>query len=242
MSTVAAVLRLTKLSVLALVASLTLAAMNATAQAPGQSKPAKQPLGESAKPAAQVLADAVTVMGHLRDFHVAGQAATSGVSVALNLSISKEGGGGSLTELGAKIELVTTTEFSYMKAGVASWDALTHSDAMAQLLANRWLQVHTSDPQYASFSRLTFTGKFLALFIAAPGHLSKLGMSAADGRSAIVLANDVGARYFIAAYGPPYLLEFSTGNALASGTLHMTDFGDAPLPSVPVNSLAVPGF
>ena len=34
-----------------------------------------------------------------------------------------------------------------MKAGAASWEALTHSDAMAQELANRWLQVHTSDPQ-----------------------------------------------------------------------------------------------
>ena len=195
-------LRLTKLSVLALVASLALPAMSATAQAAGQSKPAGQSLDESAKPAAQVLADAVTGMGHLKDFHVAGQAATSGVSVALNLSISKAGGGGSLGELGAKIDLVTTTEFTYMKAGVASWEALTHSDAMAQLLANRWLQVHTSDPQYASFSRLTFSSKFLAMFMAAPGHLSKLGMSAADGRSAIVLANDVGVRYYIAAYGP----------------------------------------
>ena len=89
---------------------------------------------------------------------------------------------------------------------------------------------------------MTFSSKFLAMFMAAPGHLSKLGMSAADGRSAIVLANDVGVRYYIAAYGPPYLLEFSTGNALASETLHMTDFGEAPMPSVPIKSLTVPGF
>ena len=181
-------------------------------------------------------------MGHLKDFHVAGQAASSGVSVGLNLSISNNGGGGSISEFGAKINLVTTSEFTYMKAGAASWEALIHNDAMAQELANRWLQVHTSQPPYATFSRLTFSGKFLALFVADPGHLSKLGMAAADGRSVVVVANDVGSKYYIAAYGPPYLLEFTTGNALSSETLHMTDFGNAPMPTVPVTSLAIPGF
>jgi hypothetical protein len=229
--------RLTKITALALVASLALPAVSAVAQST-----ADQHLGESAKPAAQILADAVTAMGHLKDFHVAGQAASNGVNVGLNLSISNNGGGGSLSELGAKINLVTTSTFTYMKAGAASWDALVHNEAMGQELANRWLQVHTSDPQYASFSRLTFSGKFLALFVADPGHLSKLGMAAADGRSAIVVTSDLGSKFYIAAYGPPYLLKFTTVNVLATETLHMTDFGNAPMPTVPVNSLAIPGF
>jgi len=240
--TIATMLRLTKFTVLALVASFALPAATAAAQSSSQAKPAGQYVGEAAKPADQILADAVTAMGHLKDFHVAGQAASDGVTVGLNLSVSNSGGGGSVREFGATINLVTTSEFSYMKAGAASWQALTHDATMAQMLANRWLQVHTSDPQYESFSRLTFSGKFLALFVADPGHLSKVGMGAADGRSAIVITNDLGSKYYVAAYGAPYLLEFSSGNALASETLRMTDFGGAPMPTIPVNSVAIPGF
>lgn len=222
--------RTTKLGVTAIVVSLSLPAVSAAAQAK-----------EDAKPAAQILMDAVTVTRQLPDFHVVGHASAGGINVGFNMSISRHGGGGSLTETGARFDLVTTRHFSYMKAGAASWKALLHSSAGAGVLAGRWLKVKASDAEFASLSQLTFSGKFLNLLLDSPGQLKKLGMSAVDGRSAIVLGNDLGNRYYVAAYRHPYLLEFTSNNPSASETLHVTDFGDAPMPHIPLSALTVPG-
>lgn len=90
------------------------------------------------------------------------------------MSVSKRGGGGTLTEMGATVQLVSTTNFTYIKAGAASWEKLMHNDAGAQLIADRWLKVRTADPLYSGNVRLTFSGKFLTLVTTAPGSRAPL--------------------------------------------------------------------
>lgn len=219
-------------------------ALTATLALPGATASAQTT--ELAKPAAQIFTDAVTAMRHVKDFHVQGNVHEGTELISLNLTMSTQGGGGAVTLKGATLEIVVTPKFSYLKADKQSWQILaggsSEGAATAQLLANRWLKVPASNAQFASFAQLTYSTKFLKTITAQSVQFTKSGESTWDGRSAIVLNDSKGTKVYIAAASPHYLLGVAGSDATAAGSLKFTDFGSAPLPGVPTNTLTLPNF
>ena len=222
---------LSRTGALALLASVTLPMVSASAQA-----------SEQSKPAAQIFADGVAAMRQAKDFHVAGHVTQGKQVIALNLTMSPNGGGGSVGVLGATIQMVVTSKYVYMKADSKSWTALTHSASVAQLVANRWLKAPVTNSQFASFAQLSFSNKFLNQVASQGSPFSKLGLSSWDGRSAIVLKDAQGSNVYIAAYGAHYVLGVSGATSGAKGSLSFTDFGTAPMPAVPTTAITIPGL
>ena len=222
---------LPKVAALALTATLALPAAMAGAQGP-----------EPAKPAGQLFADSLAAMSHVRDFHVLGRIRERTHFMSLNLTMSGHGGGGNITLHGATIQMVVTRKRVYMKADAASWLALTHQKAVGQLLANRWLKAAASDAQLASFSKLAVSTQFLGYVRTLATRISKLGAHTWHGRPAIELRDGSGDQIYIAPAGTPYLLGVVSGQTSASGSLQFTDFGDAPMPAIPLKTITLPGL
>lgn len=225
------------MAALAAVASMALPVLSASAQVPEQSKTA-----------AQIFADSLAAMSKVKDFHVSGKFVQGTQDVALNIVMSHTGGGGSMQYEGATIDLVVTAKDMYMKADTASWVKLAGGQSagkeVAALLAGRWLKVPiTSSSEFSSFSSFTFSNKFVGkLTSEAPtAGLHKLGEGKWNGKPAIVLADNKGSHLYIAASGPPYIIGM-TGKSAVSGSMTFNDFGDAPLPAVPVSAVSLPGF
>jgi|GEM_PF-2669268 hypothetical protein len=222
----------------ALAASLALPAVSAAAQVPEQSKPA-----------AQVFSDALAAMAKVKDFHVSGRIVQANQVIALNISMSKTGGGGSFEYKGATIEIVVNPKYLYLKADAASWRILGGAGqigtSVAQLLANKWLKVAATDGQFSSFANLTFSNKFLPAIESNQKwrQLVKDGLTTYGGRSAVVLTDlQHDGKVYISAPSPHYLLGVVDTNASSQGSLQFTDFGDAPMPATPVNAIAFPGM
>lgn len=222
---------LPKLAALALTATLALPAGAAGAQGP-----------EPAKPAGAIFAGSLAAMSHVSDFHVVGRIREGTQFMSLNLTMSGHGGGGNITVHGATIQMVVTRKRVYMKANAASWMALTHQEGVGQLLANRWLRAAASDPQLASFSKLAVSTQFLGYVRTLATRVSELGAHTWHGRPAIELRDGSGDQIYIAAVGTPYLLGVVSGQAPASGSLEFTDFGDAPMPAIPLKTITLPGL
>jgi hypothetical protein len=230
--------RITKLSALALTASVALPAVASATQVPEQSKPA-----------GQIFSDAVAAMSSVKDFHVSGRITEGTQLVLLNMSMSKTGGGGSFQYKGATIEVVVNPRYLYLKADAASWRVLSGGQAtgqsVAQLLANKWLKVPVSNAEFSSFANFTFSNKFLPAIT--KGHnaqqLVKGGLTTYDGRSAIELSDvQHTGKVYVAVASPHYLLGVAAAAGSSQGTLRFTDFGDAPMPTTPTNAIAFPGM
>ncbi|MHB1499458.1 MAG: hypothetical protein ACYCXN_16305, partial [Acidimicrobiales bacterium] len=229
------------LGALALSASLALPMATASAQVP-----------EEAKPAAQIFGDASAAMMHAKDFHISGGLHQGSQVVSLNLSMSPQGGGGSVSLRGATLQMVVTTKEIYMKADAQSWKTLAAlgggagagTAAFTALLANRWIKAPVTNPQLGSFANLTFSTKFLKGVVANHGtQFTKGAETTWDGRSAIPLHDGANSTsVYIAVSSPHYLLGVVATGAANSGSFKFTDFGDAPMPAIPTNALALPGF
>jgi hypothetical protein len=72
--------------------------------------------------------------------------------------------------------------------------------------------------------------------------ISKLAAHTWHGRPAIELRDGSGDQIYIAPAGTPYLLGVVSGQTSASGSLQFTDFGDAPMPAIPLKTITLPGL
>lgn len=196
---------------------------------------------EGAKTAAQIFADTRSAMSNAKSFHVLGHIDFSGTAESLNLSLSRTGGGGTLEVSGATMQIVVGKGTVYIKADAKSWLKLTKSQSVAQLVADRWIRAPETNSDFASFAELTVTNRFVAALLSGAGKLTKVaGTSTVDGRAAVVLADSQGNKVYIAATGTPYLLRLQGGGGSSSGRLDFSDFGTAPMPSLPTHSITLP--
>ncbi|MGH9105243.1 MAG: hypothetical protein ACRDZX_05285 [Acidimicrobiales bacterium] len=206
---------------------------------------AKAPLSgakgtEGTKGAAQILVDARGAMDHLKDFHVLGKANEGTTAVKLNVTMSPHGGGGTIGLPGVTMQIVVASKSVYIKADQKSWLKLTGSKATAQLVANRWIKAARSNPDFADFAKLAVSTSFIAQ-LTTGGALSKLpGTSSWQGRKAVVLADGKGGRLYVADTGAPYMLHLQGSHGETSGSMSFSDFGDAPMPSVPTHVITLP--
>jgi hypothetical protein len=197
---------------------------------------APTPTGEHAKTGPQIVTDAIAVMARAKDFHVSGRSSIPGVgTTSLNLSVSPTGGGGTIVENGATMQVVVVDKAGvFIKADKHSWDLLTHGIAsVGKLLADRWVKMSASIPGISNFTKLTVSSQLIHLVVpgAYVGLATKVGMGQWDGRRAVIVSI-AGSHLYVANTGTPYLLHLQAA-VTSAGYYNFTDFGDAPMPSAP---------
>jgi hypothetical protein len=189
--------------------------------------------------ATQIAKASVAAMKKATSFHVNGQVKDQGTE-AFNLSLSKTGGGGSVSVNGATLQVVVAKGTLYIKADEKSWLKLTGSSATAELVANKWIKVPATNADFKDFADLTITKDFTSQFLTGLGTVSLVpGTTTFHGHEAVVLTDPQGDKLYVAATGTPYILRIQAKGA--GGELTFSDFGDAPLPAVPTNAITLPG-
>ncbi|HTT91000.1 MAG TPA: hypothetical protein VMF65_15705 [Acidimicrobiales bacterium] len=196
---------------------------------------------EQSKPAAQIFADSEKAMLGAKNFHVVGSITQGGQDTTLNLTISPSGGGGSVGLPGVTMEIVVAGHNVYVKADEKSWLKLTGSKATAELVANRWIEAPASNADFADFAQLTDSKSFIDQVGSGKSQVSKFPVTARwGGRKAIILTDTEGDRLYVADGPTPYMLHIQGGSSGASGYMTFTDFGTAPVPTIPVNPINFP--
>ena len=200
-----------------------------------------RPAPEQGKNASQVIAGSETAMKDVRSFEVVGAVGGKGTASSFSLSLSATGGGGEISVPGATLEIVVAGGMAYIKAGEASWLKLTGSQATAQTVAIHWIKAPVTNSDFSSFADLALSTDYVTEFFpGAATHMSKLsGTVTVHSKKTIELNDPEGDGLYIAALGPPYTLYVQGKNL--QDLLTFSHFGDAQLPAVPKNAIALPG-
>ena len=196
---------------------------------------------EQSKPADQIAVDAEKAMLGAKNFHVRGYIDQATGPVSLNVTTSPNGGGGSVQFPGATLQVVVAAQKVYVKADEKSWLKLTGSKPTAELLANRWAEAPDTNPNFTNLVGLTNSKIFLAQLTSGPAKLSKLSVITTwGGHEALILQDNKGARLYVVDGPVPYMLHLQEGHGASSLAITFSDFGTAPMPSVPVKAMAFP--
>ncbi len=196
----------------------------------------RQGAAEHLETGPQIVTDTVAVMTRADNFHVTGHSSIPalGISISVNLSDSPTGGGGTITENGGTMQVVVQKSSVYVKADQHSWDVFSHGNTLVgQELGGKWVRIPASEPGITSFALLTVSSRFIHTVL--PGAYvalaTRIGMGHWDGRQAVVVGVAT-SQLYVADNGSPYLLHIQS-TALGTAYYNFTDFGDAPMPSVP---------
>jgi len=194
---------------------------------------------EARKPAVQIFADARRAMLGAKNFHVLGSVHETGAQVSLNLSLSPGLGGGTIQLPGVTMQLVVSGGSVYIKADEKSWLKLTGSKPTAELVADRWIKASASDPDFSSFTELALSKSFMAQITLGTSAVSKFPATANwGGHMAVILTDNVGDRLYVVDGTTPYMLHIQRGPGAASGYITFSDFGSAPMPTIPVKAIS----
>jgi hypothetical protein len=197
---------------------------------------------KQAETGAQVYAGARNVMLEAKNFHTIGHFDDGGTLTSLNLTMSPGGGGGSVQLPGVTMEIVVAAHTVYVKADEKSWLKLTGSQPTAELVADRWIKAPASNADFSSFADLTNSKTFIAQVLSGQAKFSLLAAPARwGGYKAQVLTDPGGDRLYVAEGSTPYLLHIQGQGGGSSGYITFSDFGKAPMPSVPTNAISLPG-
>src|SRR6202042_1384840 len=135
--------------------------------------------------------------------HVSGQVTSSGRQTTLNVVAGQGEGGGNVGTSGANLELVLAQSNVYIKADQASWQTLTPNSALAELLANKWLQTTIANSDFADIANLLDLSKLTAS-LKPTGTLTKGSITTFHGQSAIPLTDSGnGGTLYVASDGTP---------------------------------------
>ena len=194
--------------------------------------------GEEKKSPTQIFGDAKAAVLQASSFHIAGQTDQGTEKLSLDVSLSPTRGGGHITLKGATLQLVLSGGELYLKADEASWLKLTGKAAAAQLLADRWVKVPSTDANYRDLAGLLDSSKFMDN-IKPEGQVTKQAVTKVDGKSAIPLSDSGGGTLYVAATGPAYIVKIvNTGKSSGgTGTVTFDHYGDATIPAVPTGAV-----
>jgi len=198
--------------------------------------------GEESKPAAQVLTDAKAAMAHTGSFHVLLTQNDQGSLTSLDLVLSRNRGGGTVTASGATLDIVVSGGLVYVKASAASWQKLLNNTSEAQLVANRWIKAPASNPNFSGLAGFGDESSFLDAIKPQGSFTKRSGTTVVNGRNAVALVDSTGSILYVAASGPPYMLRVSNtaGSSSAGSSGTFGEFGTAVVPAVPVGAISLP--
>jgi hypothetical protein len=166
---------------------------------------------EAAKPARQVVADAVKAAQAASSFHVSGHVPASGTRTAVDVSFVRgKGATGSEAANGAKFDFVDIGNTAYLRSNSAFWKQVGVSGAVGRLFANRWLKIPGNNPQFGSFVRQYDARTFLN-FLKSHGSVTSQGDTAYKGRTVVAIHDRAGDTLYVMASGTPYPVALVTG-------------------------------
>jgi hypothetical protein len=125
---------------------------------------------------------------------------------------------------GQPADIVVTGGYAYMWAGPGFWTEFggPHGDVVAQLVANKWLRLPTSNPHFAGLANLTNSRKVFNEVVSHHGAVTNKGVTTYEGQSAIDLFDDSAnepSDLYIAATGTPYPIAIVGAGGEAIGTI-----------------------
>lgn len=199
--------------------------------------------GEEAKSATQVLADAKAAMGRASSFHVSGRFSQQGSAISVDLNLSPQRGGGTVTVSGATLNVVVAGGTIYLKADQRSWQKLTNSTSEAQLLAGRWIKAPTSSPDFSELASVADEKQLLGGITPEGSMTKRPGTTDWNGQPTVVLADSTGSTIYVAATGPPYILyaRNTSKSQGGQGSVTVDQYGSAAVPAVPTGAISLPG-
>ena len=191
--------------------------------------------GESTKPPDQILKDAQNATASAKSVHVAGSGQQSGTTLRLDIVAAQATGGGTVDDSGALLDVILAGNKIYLKGDAQSWQTVTKNPALAQLFAGKWLSTSSSNPDFADVVSLVDISK-LPQQITPQGTVSVGKVTSRNGVSVIPLNDSAGGTLYVAAKGPPYMIQV-VGASDNPGTLNFGQYGTAQPPPAPTGAL-----
>ncbi len=192
---------------------------------------------EASKDPTTILADAKAATAASETVRISGSVVEGGKRTSMNLVSSQGRGGGTVTTRGATIQIVVVPPNVYLKADKASWTKLAGTAAAGQLLAGKWLQTTTADPDFASFAAL-LDASTLTQSLTATGTVAKGAVTNFHGKKAVPLKDGTkNGTLYVAASGTPYILGIVGTGAKKNNQVLFTEYGSAKVPSAPTNAI-----
>lgn len=172
---------------------------------------------EHAKPAKQVVADAVRAARRASAVHVFGHVRSGKTPLALDLTLVRgKGATGSVSENGLSFDLVQVGDTVYIKGSDAFWRK--YAGSAATLLHGRWISAPAGKGEFAQLAPLTSAAKLFALVESTHGRLVNRGPATYQGQSVVEIRDTSdGSKLYVSATGTPYPV------ALAGGGKHADD-------------------
>jgi hypothetical protein len=163
--------------------------------------------GIASKSATQIIRSSTATMDSLRFAHASGAGTLNGTSGQLDLYLTNgRGGKGTIIEAGNSIQVIDIGRDVYIRAGSGFWTAQAGA-AVARRLSGRWLKAPATG-QLAEVAALTNVHTFFDQLLASHGKLAKGAITTVAGHRAIAIRDTTkGGTAYVAASGPPYLLE-----------------------------------
>lgn len=178
--------------------------------------------GESAKTAAQIIADVEAATKSATAVHIAGSGSNGGTTLMINLHlVAGKGGEGFVSLGGIGFDIVRIGAKAYFKGGPAF---LKHygGTVAAQLFKGKWFVAPADSGDFASFTPLTDLDKLTAEILSSHGALKKGAETTIDGQPAIAIVDTAkGGTIYVATTGKPYPLELTAASGSA-GTITFT--------------------
>ena len=196
--------------------------------------------GEASKSASAILADARQAALDAGSVHMSGTIHSTSQTLSLDLILGSRGGGGTMTILGSKVDVIRAGNKAYIRAGAAFLKQAggAAGAAVAPQLAGKWLKVPVTTSKFANVLVYTDLFSFVPQALRRVGTLTKGAEKTINGQKAIELRSSKGGSVFVATSGKPYPVEFDYGGA-SSGTITLRDWGTAKVPVAPKNALTV---
>jgi hypothetical protein len=194
--------------------------------------------GEVNKAAAQILDDAKAAVREASSMRIVGQGVESGQPTSLEVTVTQNRGGGSITARGATLQVVSGAGEVYVKADAASWLKLTGKPAAATLFADRWVKAPATDAHFAGIADLVDLSKLVAE-LKPEGQITKEPLEHLDGTTVIPLVDSTGSTVYVAASGPSYILKVVNTSKSSGGaaTITFDRYGHAAIPAIPTGAV-----
>jgi hypothetical protein len=194
--------------------------------------------GEASKSPSAILADARQAALAADSVRIVGSVRNAGEAISLDLSVAQRSGGGTMTLDGSRVEFVRAGNAAYIRAGAAFYRRFGAGAAPVKLLADRWVKVPVTTPNFAELVSLTDLYSFVTQSLSTKGKVMKGAVKTVDGQKAIELRSSHGGSLYIAANGKPYPIEF-TSRVAPAGTVRLSEWDSAKAPAAPKNAIDI---
>jgi hypothetical protein len=176
-------------------------------------------------------------------FHVVGSGKdTDGTPFELDVHFGSGGGSGHFSEGDERFDLAGHGGVIWVKTSAAAWKVTlgkrADADSLAATLAAHWVEVPTSNTDFAQLAQYVDKDSFVTSFSQSAasdsGPFEKSGTAAVDGTPAVVFTDTKDkSKIYVAARGAPLLLKVDGSATPGGGGLALTEYNMPFAPTLP---------